>query len=734
MDYEYIFAHLTIILTLAAASGILTGKLKQPIMIGYIVAGVLIGPNGLGLIASQEQVHFYSELGILLLLFVIGMELNIKSFLKMWKIPTLFTVIQVVGSTVLAVLMSHVFGFPIYVSLLTGFFTCLSSTAAIVKVLEYLGESKTDVGHITIGILVAQDIVVVPMMLIIKECGKPLGISIVLELVFAISLVVFMLKYLGKREQIKLPVNHLIPNQELVPVVTLASVFIAATIVTLFGLSEAYGAFLAGLFIGNTQARQNVLNSIKPIQNVLLMVFFLSVGLMFDMKFLFQNWFVVLISLVLVTSWKIFFNSIILRMFSIELAKATSIGIILAQLGEFSLVLATVATQSGIIGTYGQKLIVCITALSLSISPLFIALSKKTRNLSFIGDNSANSIIKVIFSGRFSRLVEILIHRSKNTIKNQIEKIKSKTQEKETITITNNVLNQGVAASQENQDNISNKNDSENINIQENNTNHNQLALIDNNKEVVVNIAQDSNRDTSNTEDNMQNSNNVLDDTTNNNDENINNNENNTQHNNISGDNINDENINNENINNIKNNMQHDNNTLDNTDDKDVTNNDNNIKEINTNKNQEEINIKEPDISKDSRNIDDNANNTGNIEQVNLSAKDSIGNNNIEENNTEDEKHNDIANSDSFNISNNLHEENNKEFSVNENNSAIKQDIHDINNSENGSYNTPNDTNQNEVNQNNGASQSDASQPNTSNSKSKKKLTRVKKLFRKNKE
>ncbi|MBQ9441223.1 MAG: cation:proton antiporter [Alphaproteobacteria bacterium] len=426
MNYEYIFAHLTIILTLAATSGILVGKLKQPIMIGYIIAGVLIGPSCFGLVASQEQVHFYSELGILLLLFVIGMELNIKSFLKMWKIPTLFTVIQVLGSALLAVLLSNVFGFSVYVSLLTAFFTCLSSTAAIVKVLEYLGESKTDVGHITIGILVAQDIVVVPMMLIIKECGKPLGMSIVLELAFAIGLVVFMLKYLGKKEQIVLPTNHLIPNNELVPVVTLASVFIAATLVTLFGLSEAYGAFLAGLFIGNTQARQSVLNSIKPIQSVLLMVFFLSVGLMFDLKFLFQNWFIVLISLILVTTWKIFFNAIILRMFSIELAKATSIGIILAQLGEFSLVLATVATQSGIIGVYGQKLIVCITALSLSISPLFIVLSKKTRNLSFTGDNSANSIIKVIFSGRFSRLAGVLFHKAKNNVKNIIVQIKSR--------------------------------------------------------------------------------------------------------------------------------------------------------------------------------------------------------------------------------------------------------------------------------------------------------------------
>ncbi|MBR1944003.1 MAG: cation:proton antiporter [Alphaproteobacteria bacterium] len=498
MDYEYIFAHLTIILTLAAASGIFMGKLKQPIMIGYIIAGVLIGPGCFGLVASQEQVHFYSELGILLLLFIIGMELNIKSFLKMWKIPTLFTIIQVVGSAVFAIVLSTIFGFSVYVSLLTAFFTCLSSTAAIVKVLEYLGELKTDVGHIAIGILVSQDIAVVPMMLIIKECGKPLGLSIVLELVFAIGLVVFMLRYLGRKEQIIIPTNHLLPNQELIPVVTLASVFIAASLVTLCGLSEAYGAFLAGLFIGNTQARQSVLNSIKPIQNVLLMVFFLSVGLMFDLRFLFQNWFIVLISLILVTVWKIFFNSLVLKILKIELAKATSIGIILAQLGEFSLVLATVATQSGIIGTYGQKLIICITALSLSISPVFITLSKKVRNLSFTDDNSAGSIIKVIFSGRFSRLVGVLIHRSKNTIKNKLANMKSaKLQEKELVTIGSNVknepnnstisadnINNSVIDNNSIENNTIKNNDTSNATVQNNNEVDNKVL---DNKQVILN-------------------------------------------------------------------------------------------------------------------------------------------------------------------------------------------------------------------------------------------------------
>ena len=407
MNNEYVFAHLTVIILVAAFSGALLARLKQPIMVGYILAGIMFGPSGFSFISSQDQIQFYSELGILLLLFVIGMELNIRSFLRMWKIPTLFTVIQVVANAIIAVLLSALFDFQVYVSLLIAFIVSLSSTAAIVKVLEYIGELKTDVGHISIGILVAQDIAIVPMMLIIKKCGS-FDSSVIIDLLVAIGLVVLLIKYLGKKEKIIISTKHFLPNPDLTPVVTLALCFASASVVVLFGLSEAYGAFLAGLFIGNTQERQNVLNSVKPIQNVLLMAFFLSVGLMFDLNFLSENWPVVFLVLAGITAWKIVFNTIVLKFFSIELAKATSIGIILAQLGEFSLILANVAMQSQIIGEYGQKLIISITALSLTMSPVFIALSNRTKDLSFIGDNSISSIIKVLFSRSFSKDVRTL--------------------------------------------------------------------------------------------------------------------------------------------------------------------------------------------------------------------------------------------------------------------------------------------------------------------------------------
>ena len=409
MNNEYIFAHLTIIILVAAISGFIFAKLRQPTMVGYILAGVIFGPSGYCYIASYDQIQFYSELGIVLMLFVIGMELNIKSFLQMWRIPTFFTLFQVCLNVIFAGLFAFVFDLSLSLSMLAAFIASLSSTAAVVKVLEHIGELKTDVGHITIGILVAQDIVVVPMMLFMKQNSGSFDIDVVFRVVVAVALVVLLIRYIGKSHNVKVPLDFLIADDpELVPVMTLSACLLTASLVVFMGLSEAYGAFLAGVYIGNTVDRTQVLNSIKPIQNVLLMAFFLSVGLMFDINFLLNNLWLTLIVLAALTLWKVISNTVILKFFSIELAKATSIGIILAQLGEFSLVLANVAVESQIIDVYGQKLIICITAMSLSISPFFIALSKRTKNLYSVGDNALSSILKVVVSKHFADDVDKL--------------------------------------------------------------------------------------------------------------------------------------------------------------------------------------------------------------------------------------------------------------------------------------------------------------------------------------
>lgn len=400
MNETYIFAHLTVILVIAALSGILLNKAGQPVLIGYILAGILVGPNVLKFITSEDQVAFYSELGILLLMFVIGLELNVKSFMAMWRIPTVFTVIQVVISSGIAILFTKIFRCGIGVSLLYAFIASLSSTAAIVKILEYMSESRTDVGHITMGVLISQDIAVVPMLLIMdsfKNGNPQFNWKMITIVSTAVLIIAILMKYLSSNRKITISGSYFARNQELTPIIAIAFCFIFAFLATKIGLSEAYGAFLVGLLVGNiVNDRHAILETIIPIQSILIMVFFISVGMMFDLKYLFKHWILVISTLLLLTVFKVVLNALLFRMFKINLAKSVGIGVVLSQLGEFAFILSEKAMSVGIIDGGGRKLIICITAMSLALSPAFLALSRRMLMLSIMGKNSITDILKAI--------------------------------------------------------------------------------------------------------------------------------------------------------------------------------------------------------------------------------------------------------------------------------------------------------------------------------------------------
>ena len=410
MNESYIFTHLTVVLVIAAISGILLNRARQPVLIGYIMAGVLVGPNVLRFITSEDQVAFYSELGILLLMFVIGLDLNVKSFMAMWKIPTAFTVLQVTLNSCLAILFTKISGVNTGVSLLYAFIASLSSTAAIVKILDSMNESKTDIGHITMGILISQDIAVVPMMLIMDSFknGTPqFNWKMVTVVSSAIIIIAAIMKYLSSNKKITFSGAYFSSNQELTPVIALSLCFISAFLVTKIGLSEAYGAFLVGLLIGNIiKDRHAIIETIVPIQSILLMVFFISVGMMFDLKYLYKHFFLVISTLILLTSCKIIINTLLFMMFRIKLAKSVGLGIILAQLGEFSFILSEKAISVQIINHDSRKLIICVTAISLALSPLFLIIARRMFWLSIMGKNSISDILRIIYSREYIKNVK----------------------------------------------------------------------------------------------------------------------------------------------------------------------------------------------------------------------------------------------------------------------------------------------------------------------------------------
>lgn len=420
MGYDIQLTEITLVIVAALVGGLSLAHLKQPPILGYIFAGILLGPSGMGLIQSREQVGLLAELGVLLLLFVVGMDLNLRTFKKTWVVSTCCTVFQVAASIFITGVLGKIFGWPFGLSLLLGFVLSLSSTAVVVKMLESIGEMRTETGQMTIGVLIAQDLAIVPMILILRNLDKPwYDLSLIFKVALSIGLITALIIYLSQRQRVRLPLTKIIAGEkDLTPLASLTFCFAAAAVSGLIGLSAAYGAFLAGLVLGNTHERLIMLETTKPIQSILMMAFFLSIGLLLDLRFLWENFGIVLLLLLILTIGKTAINITILHLLRLPWPQAFLIGVVLAQLGEFAFLLSTVGHEAHIIHDFGEKLIIALTVLSLALSPLWLTVA---RRLHMLADSRTVSLAG-IFNFLFSQEVGSLRH----TIDKPLKKIKRK--------------------------------------------------------------------------------------------------------------------------------------------------------------------------------------------------------------------------------------------------------------------------------------------------------------------
>jgi CPA2 family monovalent cation:H+ antiporter-2 len=374
---------LVIVASTALVLGIALTSLKQPAIVGYIFAGVVLGPSALGLIHDREMVTELAELGVLLLLFVIGLELSLRAFRRVYRVAVLCALFQIMISLGGAALLGLGFGWSPLLIVIVGFALALSSTAVAIKLLDDIGELRSDVGRIAVGVLIAQDLAVVPMLLVVAGLAGEGGFSVgaVLKLLVAVGLLVAMIAYLTRRERLNMPFAGLLDeNVELTALTALAFCFGAALLSGAVGLSPAYGAFLAGLWLGNSNARTSVLESVLPIQGVLLMVFFLSIGLLLDLAFLLDNWAEVLVLLLVVTLVKTGLNVGILRLLGEPWPRAWLTGVTLGQVGEFSFVLVAAGVNVGAVDGEAQRLINTVIALSLMTSPFWLFTARRMEN------------------------------------------------------------------------------------------------------------------------------------------------------------------------------------------------------------------------------------------------------------------------------------------------------------------------------------------------------------------
>ena len=390
---------IAIVALAALLCGLISARLRQPPVVGYIVAGIVLGPSGLELVKNETGVALLAELGVLMLLFVVGMELSLRSFRRIWVIAVSATALQILGTLGVMFLIGHFLNWPFPATLLLAFSVALSSTAVAIKMLDQIGELRTPTGQIAIGVLIAQDLAVVPMMLALDVAALgTFDTAVIIRIVLSVVLLAALIIFLSRRRRIVLPQPAMVEGHpDLMPVLGLAICFGAATVSGLLGLSPAYGAFLAGLTIGNSNMRAGMLETTLPIQGVLMMVFFLSVGLLIDLSLVWQNLWVVLMMLLVVTLLKTILNVGILRVMGLPWAQAMLTGLILAQVGEFSFLLASIGVRSQIIEAGDFRLVITVTALSLALSSLWLTSARRLHDSAVSSAAPMRQVLSLVY-------------------------------------------------------------------------------------------------------------------------------------------------------------------------------------------------------------------------------------------------------------------------------------------------------------------------------------------------
>ncbi len=364
----------------AVLLGIVFVRLRQPPIVGYILAGILLGPTGLGLVHQSHSIELLAELGVLLLLFLIGMEISIRAFVRVLAPALLVAGGQLLAGLTISALFGLILGWSLPQIVLLGFIVAVSSTAVAIKILEEIDELRTATGRIAIGVLIAQDIAIAPMLIIAEGFGGNGSFSIwtIVTIVGSVALIGALIWYLNTPGKLRLPFTaQLTGKPDMIALGALALCFSAATLSGLFGLSPVYGAFIAGLIVANSTLRQEAIELTFPVQSILVFVFFLSVGLLIDLNYILQNWATVFAFVILTVAAKTVLNITLVRACRMDWQVAFPAGLAMAQIGEFSFLLAAVGIRNGALDYDAYRLALAVIAMTLVFSRRFHEVTAK---------------------------------------------------------------------------------------------------------------------------------------------------------------------------------------------------------------------------------------------------------------------------------------------------------------------------------------------------------------------
>ncbi|MBT4512278.1 MAG: sodium:proton exchanger [Chloroflexi bacterium] len=372
-----LLASMAIVLGVALFAGLLANRLKLPVILGYLVSGVVIGPHVLGLIGDVDDVETLATIGVVLLMFTLGLEFSLATLRKIGMIAVFGGIAQVLVTIALGLGIAWCLDFPVKESVLFGFFIALSSTIIVIKTLMDRGELGSPHGRIMIGILLIQDLSVVPMIAVLPQLGDS-GTALLQDLGWALGKaavflgVVLVLGFWGLRLFMKRVVGE--RSRELF-LLTVVCICLGAGFASHYlGLSVALGAFLAGLLISESEYSQQALADIRPLRDVFAVLFFVALGMLADPGFVADNPGKVAGTVVAVVMGKFVIVALITWAFGYKTKTNLFVGGGLFQIGEFSFILAALALEENLISGDLYDLTLTTAFITILLTPLAMGL------------------------------------------------------------------------------------------------------------------------------------------------------------------------------------------------------------------------------------------------------------------------------------------------------------------------------------------------------------------------
>ncbi len=397
-----LFGELVVILGLAAGILLLFRRFRLPGILGFIVTGIIAGPHGLGWVHEVESVEAMAEIGVILLLFVIGMEFSLKKLASLGRTVFIGGLLQAGLTTAAITFALGLFGIRTESAIFIGFLVTLSSTAIVLRVLQEQGRMDAAHGRASTAILIFQDIIVVPMMLVTPMlAGKSDDLSGDLLLLLGKMLLLLVAVFVSGRYVVPRLLKQAVKGKgnELFIITIVVICFAAAYATQALGLSLALGAFFAGLIISETDHAYHATGIILPFHELFMSFFFVSIGMLVDLGSFLASPFLILALFLGMTLLKVAATMLAVWVLRYPLRTAMMTGLSLFQLGEFGFILAMPGLEYGLLTKDQYQLFLSVAILSMGATPFMLEYAERIVRrffLSFVPGKAAQRLDRLV--------------------------------------------------------------------------------------------------------------------------------------------------------------------------------------------------------------------------------------------------------------------------------------------------------------------------------------------------